>query len=269
MKKRSVLSAVAMLLVSAIVLTSATYAWFASNNAADLTAVSASVANSDGSILVSADGGSTWKTTVAMGDPKTAGGYGDFTASSLLYPNITTSSGGELTPVSCTPDSGAATFMSGSLNGTAFSSSPVNAGFVQATILVKSSVATTITVDPNFTTNFNYGYCYFVVEGTGYVYGVGPGRTYTPIGTSATPVTGVDSNANAIMDTNDSSYPSLGTAVTTVGSGSTYNITAVAGTSYTITIYMWAEGNDIACTGTTSGQISCAVHFSKTAATTV
>ena len=67
MKKRSLFAAVAMLIVSAVVLTSATYAWFASGTEVTVSTVSADVSNSDGSIKISADG-SNWKTTLANAD---------------------------------------------------------------------------------------------------------------------------------------------------------------------------------------------------------
>ncbi len=78
MKKRSVLSAVAMLLVSALVLTSATYAWFAASDTAAVNSVIASVTNDAGSLLLRAynydRGGSsstwldTWSTSLSASD---------------------------------------------------------------------------------------------------------------------------------------------------------------------------------------------------------
>lgn len=266
MKKRSILSAVAMLLVSALVLTSATYAWFASGSAASASAITATVANSDGTLLISADGGTTWKTAVAMGSDPTDEdeAYGDFIASTLAYPNIGTAAAGRLTPVSATPSSGSITFMDGTLQGTAFSSKTATAGWVKVALKVKSTVATTITVTPSFSTIADFGYCYFVVNSAGYLYGVGALRTYSPIATSAGTVTGVDSNGNAIMDTGDSTYPTLATQQTTVSQGA-YDITAAANTAYDVVFYMWAEGNDSACIGAiASSALSCSVAFTKT-----
>lgn len=56
MKKRSLVAAIAMLVVSAIVLTSATYAWFATSNRADVSAISASVANGSSNLSLKATG---------------------------------------------------------------------------------------------------------------------------------------------------------------------------------------------------------------------
>ena len=56
MKKRSLVAALAMLVVSAIVLTSSTYAWFASNSSAEVDDISAKVANNSGNLLLQATG---------------------------------------------------------------------------------------------------------------------------------------------------------------------------------------------------------------------
>ncbi|MBQ2812726.1 MAG: hypothetical protein IJE63_05680, partial [Clostridia bacterium] len=67
MKKRSLVAALAMLMVSAIVLTSSTYAWFATGKTAKVSNVSATVGNSDGNILVSADG-ENFNTSISFDD---------------------------------------------------------------------------------------------------------------------------------------------------------------------------------------------------------
>lgn len=267
MKKRSILSAVAMLLVSALVLTSATYAWFASGSSASVTAVSASVSASDGSLLISADGGTTWDTSAAMGtNGEGYADYGSFTAATLKYPGIGTATAGELTPVSCAPNATEMKFMDGTINGTAFSSSAVTGGYVQFSIKVKSTADATITVTPAFATAIDYGYCYCVVNGTGKLFGVSAARPYTPIAYSASTVTGTDSNGNSIMDDGDSAKPVLAAEQTTVAQSAT-TITATANTVYDVIVYMWAEGNDATCTGATGGALSCGLTFGKTAPT--
>ncbi len=52
MKKRSLFAAVAMLLVSAVVLTSATYAWFAAGSKADIDQIKAKVTAGDGTLQI-------------------------------------------------------------------------------------------------------------------------------------------------------------------------------------------------------------------------
>ena len=56
MKKRSLVAALAMLMVSAIVLTSSTYAWFAASAEANVSAFSATVSNNSGNLTVKATG---------------------------------------------------------------------------------------------------------------------------------------------------------------------------------------------------------------------
>ena len=65
MKKRSLVAAIAMLIVSAIVLTSSTYAWFASNSAANVETISANVANNDGSLQIMATEAAVTGSTVS------------------------------------------------------------------------------------------------------------------------------------------------------------------------------------------------------------
>lgn len=63
MRKSALLSSVAMLIVSAIVLTSATYAWFSASNRVEVKEISATVESSSG-LLISIDQGASWKTSV-------------------------------------------------------------------------------------------------------------------------------------------------------------------------------------------------------------
>ncbi len=65
MRKSALLSSVAMLIVSAIVLTSATYAWFSASTKAEVTGIDATVQTSTG-ILISTDG-NAWKTKIDFG----------------------------------------------------------------------------------------------------------------------------------------------------------------------------------------------------------
>ena len=63
MRKSALLSSVAMLIVSAIVLTSATYAWFSSSKVVSVEELSAKVEVSTG-LLISVDKGTSWKVSV-------------------------------------------------------------------------------------------------------------------------------------------------------------------------------------------------------------
>lgn len=78
MRKSALLSSVAMLIVSAIVLTSATYAWFSSSKVVTVEELSAKVEVSTG-LLISVNKGTKWSTSVdfASGVPvKTGWGSG-------------------------------------------------------------------------------------------------------------------------------------------------------------------------------------------------
>ena len=67
MKKSALLSSVAMLIVSAIVLTSATYAWFSSSKVVSVTDLEASVKVTTG-LLISVDKGREWGTSFEFDD---------------------------------------------------------------------------------------------------------------------------------------------------------------------------------------------------------
>ncbi len=67
MRKSALLSSVAMLIVSAIVLTSATYAWFSSSKVVAVEELSAEVKVSTG-LLISVDHGDNWGTLVDFDD---------------------------------------------------------------------------------------------------------------------------------------------------------------------------------------------------------
>lgn len=67
MRKSALLSSIAMLIVSAIVLTSATYAWFSSSKVVSVKELSAEVKVSTG-LLISVDHGGNWGTQVDFDD---------------------------------------------------------------------------------------------------------------------------------------------------------------------------------------------------------
>lgn len=272
MKKRSLVVAIAMLIVSALVLTTATYAWFATGSAAAMSPVAATVSASDGSLLISADNGTTWKTAVATGDDMTdaSTAYGDFTSATLIYPNIGTSTAGELTPVSGTPDgTNGVNFVAGTLNGTTFAGSNATAGWVKAVVKVKSTADAYIKVTPTFASTFDYGFCYAIVNTTTALYGATTGSNYTAVLQSNGTIAGTDSNANSIMDTADSAYPTLGGTANTAVAQSPVEWQATAETVYTVTFYIWAEGQHTTCTGATGGTASLRLDFSKNATATI
>ena len=73
MKKRSLIAAIAMLVVSAIVLTSATFAWFSMGDTVTVTAFDASVTDATG-LTISANG-TSFRSSVSLSDVQTANQY--------------------------------------------------------------------------------------------------------------------------------------------------------------------------------------------------
>ncbi len=158
MKKRSLVAALAMLVVSAIVLTSSTYAWFAASTTASVSTISAEVQNSAGSIFVSPTGETgTWRASLSSAD----------------YAGLAQS----LTPVSAsvnTNDSGARTisFNGGNLaagtigDGTTqliFSTNTVTANtqYLYFDVYLYAEVACTVEINPELSQgdiNFGYGF---------------------------------------------------------------------------------------------------------------
>lgn len=67
MKKRSFIAALAMLVVSAIVLTSATFAWFSMGDTVTVSSFNASVADATG-LTISATGTGNWGSSISLSD---------------------------------------------------------------------------------------------------------------------------------------------------------------------------------------------------------
>lgn len=249
MKKRSLISAVAMLIVSAIVLTSATYAWFATGSNAYVETISATITNSDGSILLSADGGTNWLSTI---------GQGNFTAATGTFSSA-------YAPVSVTV-APSPVVVGGQLDGSNFQAVAATAGneYTEFTYKLKTTVDATVTCAPSFSTAVAYGYALVIVNGQTYLYGSDSTRTYNPIATAAdlSTVVGVDSNNNYIMDNGDSACPTLGSTTQPTNPG-TITIDTTANNPVDIKVLVWAEGQDAACHGTVNAQ-EIAIGFSFT-----
>ena len=257
MKKRSLFAAVAMLIVSAIVLTSSTYAWFKGVSTVTVPTISASVSGSDGTLLLSADGGSSWDIT--------------FTESQIT--DLVKPTGGVLTPISVTPNATELKAMSGSLSGTAFTSSNITSSFtggIKYSYMIKSTTDATVNVTPNFTAGVDFGYCYVVTNNGASgadaqtltkLIGVAASRQYKPIAFSGSEVTGTDTNGNGYLE--DAEDVALAAQQTTEANSVAMAVNAKANTPITVQVYMWAEGNDQACTGSASGAPSIAFTVAK------
>ena len=272
MKKRSLVAALAMLMVSAIVLTSSTYAWFATSNKAQVTGVQASVENADGSILISATGDEgTFATSVNYADFKDKTG------------NVTPDA---FTPVSYNPAGD--TWIRGSISqgenadDTAtygklvFKPQIANGGeYIKIKVYMKATAACTVNVSGTMNSAYNFIYAAIHDDSTASNYKVFANgeRSYTPV-ISATE--GIDKNADSIMTADDTntdgstSYTGLaGAPVNAKATGNDLSVTftaeeATAGTVKTVTVYVWAEGNDPACAGSLKSE-TCGVtlNFSK------
>lgn len=250
MKKRSLVAAIAMLMVSAIVLTSSTYAWFATGTTAKVSNIEARVANTAGNIQISADGS---KYSTALDYSEFANADGNF------MPNY-------FSPVSFNPD--AKSFISGSIAQDPTVGSPTEGKFVfdpatvsdgsgyyiMLNIYVKSDIDCVVKVTPNMTGS-TYDFIYSAVfdnAGSYKVYNKTSGRSYIPV---VSAIKGVDTNGNAIMDLNDdladgstNDYTGLGSS-DVKASAEALELSLTANQPKTVTLYVWAEGNDQACSG--------------------
>lgn len=232
-KKRAVLSAVAMLIVSAIALSSATYAWFSSGNAVGVDQIQATVSNSDGSILISATGvGDTWKTQLTLTDLQAV-------ASNRLPAT--------LVPVSvkmgATPQ-----IIGGSITDATFQASgATTAGFIEYTVYIKATAATNVNITPLFNSSvaFVYG---GVVQGTNSVLlNANAGRSYRAINNPT--LVAVDTNTNDILDPSEVVAGDLADPQTAIQATTNIALSMVIEQVYPIKVLVWAEGQDAACRG--------------------
>jgi predicted ribosomally synthesized peptide with SipW-like signal peptide len=274
MKKRSLFAAVAMLIVSAIVLTSATYAWFSASDSAEVQFISATVTNDDGSILLTATG-----TNVANANPTT-------TLTGDYYTNLTDT----LTPVSFSFDTANAeptikkvlfdgsnfTLGSAQANNSTVNNETVKGDYIyfqyQISYATTSGDAKTIQLTPALTNAYNCDFGYVLVRVkpygasgyTNYIYAKTTATgSYTPV--AALTGTIVDDKTDddkvlAILDATDDALTggswTPGNAVNSISPAAITAITVpshTGGTSTTYTadvqVYIWAEGNDTDCVG--------------------
>lgn len=252
MKKRSLLAAVAMLIVSAIVLTSATYAWFATNTTVSVEEVQASVSNTDGSILISEDG-LNWRTSLTK---------------DLLAGVAGNSFTDTFTPISVNPAN--MSIVGGSISAGEFNPADVTTGtYIKYTVHIKSDSDVTVNINPtfNFGTAFIYGLVQTPTQTT--VRNIGTNKYYPVVVNSGAAI--VDGNGNSIVDdaTHDAySANGLGTPVSfdevregALGDLVTPDTNALTlsltkGVAQQITVMLWAEGQNTACSGTVAAASS-------------
>jgi hypothetical protein len=250
MKKRSLFAAVAMLIVSAIVLTSSTYAWFsAAGSAATVEKVICSVNGRDqGNVQVANAQKSSWVTTL--------------TASSAGTGNT------NMSPVSYDPlnGNGARTI---SYNGEKFSAGTAaeSGSMVEYTWYVRAisgydgkKIYITTSFDAG-SEGVMYGAVKVGDDGNWNVFGAAAGYTYLGTVTAAND----DGSTATVVDSTDTGITSgqaLGQVYdsTNINSSSvTYSIpaaTVAANTTNGIPVYVkvWAEGQSANCHGTVNNQ---------------
>ena len=239
MKKRSLFAAIAMLIVSAIVLTSATYAWFTSNAQSSVAKVTADVTRSDGSLLVSADN-ETWVTKLLATDliAKEESAELDDDANALLY------------PVDCIPSATPTFYSCAFADGTYTAGSDATGKYLAYTWYVKTTSAVegkVINVPIAFTAgdsaaSFIYG---LVVTDQGDTPTFGSGTYYAFNGADVV-ATEDDDLTPCIVDADEVTEGSIADTAT---APSPLNVVQVPadGDSHAITVFVWAEGQDANC----------------------
>jgi len=266
MKKRSLVAAIAMLMVSAIVLTSSTYAWFATGTTAKVSGISAQVSNTSGNITISADGTNY---STALEYAAFQGQAGNFTPA-------------DFSPVSFDPVNQA--FIAGSIAQgedagdqntfgklvfTPATATNDNGKFIKMKVYVKASVDCTVNVAADMsgsTYQFIYGAIFEDDAPTNYKVYNTASRTYVPV-LQATP--GIDADTDGIMETTDTltdgatPYNALASQAVTTTTSDVVSLSLTADQAKTITVYVWAEGNDALCVGNIASQ-ACAVALNFT-----
>lgn len=262
MKKRSLISAVAMLLVSALVLTSATFAWFASNDQATVSSFSAGIEQTGGNLLISADG-AEFKTSLSQADYYVGGdtlGALKGACSGCRFPAT-------LSPVSFDVNNASLPGIAGSIDAGIFETAavPSTGTFVAYSVVVRADAACTVNVTLT-ATQTTAPYIWAAIKGTTAPVVVngsdisGSARTYSPITTTTAEMTATDSNGDYIINSTEANTDV--TVGTTVTAGTNVGVLSFAAAGdKTITVIEWVEGQDAACWGTVSGSCSIALGF--------
>lgn len=257
MKKRSLVAALAMLVVSAIVLTSSTYAWFATSSAATVDKISATVTNNKGALTVQATGtnaaNNTKKTTLSSNDYKNLATY--------LQP-VTLYIDSAVNVNKVDYDASAFSNFAAATKNTEYLYYEFNAEYVNG-----GENAATVVITPEFTTEaqFCYGLLAVTLDSTTtyYVYDAA-GGSYVPLKALSSTVSD-DGNVANIVDEGDTNYSAadmadvITTKATSKTSGDQFELMSVdAGTTKTahIAVYVWAEGQDQQCSGIVSSAAS-------------
>ncbi len=220
MRKSALLSSVAMLIVSAIVLTSATYAWFSASTQANVTGIEATVETSTG-ILISTDG-SSWKTNI---------NFAGFTPDNFAP---------------CSTADGA-TFVTGGYQNDQLELKPATAGteLVWQDLYVKGTAGEDVTVAPVFTCDANIAkavkFALYDMSANKFLGGgvvAADGSTGTYSGTSY--------NGNMAANDDDAFTATANTSTVTEITASALSF-ELTGSAQRFKLCVWVEGNDADC----------------------
>lgn len=269
MKKRSLFAAVAMLIVSAIVLTSATYAWFASGQTATVSTINAKVTNGDGTLEIAAVPSGTnmkWTNVLAISDFPTDTNVGVPGTSGTVANDATT-----LQPMSFDIATSTSSMMTGAISQDSTDATKYNfasgtgapsGGYIKMTVYVRVTKACTVEITPTLTcakafvlgavttgdpTATPSTYSYQVVNGAG-------SATYTPVvGASKTAVDDTTKNGivDAAEDTNGDILANHDVSVSSTKVRLTFgtNETTADNVYKQVDLFVWAEGQEPSCTG--------------------
>jgi len=257
MKKRSLFAAVAMLIVSAILLTSSTYAWFAAQHEATVAKVVAHVSGADaGNVQVSMSNTTGWTTSLGVED--------------ILGTGVTYK---QLTPVDIEPFTvGMETIQNADFDTTNYT---VGTGSTDD-MLIYNWYVRAVNRGSNdeilIPVTFSSGTCLYgviyvddvlyttTVSGTDTtaLWGTGGNDSYVSLGDVTSAIEGGTTKKGIIDSDNDTITGTLGAQVTAnMNGGSTHTISidisgesaSGAGTAHKITVKVWAEGQDAQCVG--------------------
>ena len=224
MRKSALLSSVAMLIVSAIVLTSATYAWFSASNRVEVKDITATVESSSG-LLISIDKGTSWKTSV----------------------DVTSYKANAFSPVSSATGANG-TWVQGGYKDDVLKLAAATAGasgqFMQYDLWVKGPAGVEVTVTPDFgaTVENVKKVMKFALYDTDTSAFLNSGVIAADGSTAG--YEGVSTTGDLAAEDTSGAYLTEGTAISEV---SAYSFTLKDGQPHKFIAYVWVEGNDPDC----------------------
>lgn len=236
MKKRALLSAIAMLVISAIVLTSATFAWFSMGTTVSATDITVNVSEADG-LLISADN-TNFSTSITFAQIKAQNeGLGETKLNPVSSNNGTAFVGGLLN------ESGE---YEGNTNVSGqYYSFPVYIKYLGSTEGVKVDLTGTTAAD----SAKNAHKCIRIMAGN-------------------TGIFAPNSETSETFTYRDSSYvQQSATNVVTSASAESLQVTLTPGSVTTVNVVIWIEGDDAQCTDSTAagGVVDVDLQFTRVA----